>query len=388
MSFFGWVDFDQADRDRTRRIMDLFGAEDSRDELGLGAIRDAVADLLFPGTSTIQTRLRYMMFVPWIYQIAGQGKGSVASRRDYARALEIRLIDALDRGGESKGVIGSEARESLKRLPSDVYWAGLRSLGIRQFDGSRNACLEASPGEAHQLWSAGLPAAPDGFLQDPGFKVDFQMTPQEADFLRDRLVKEAPVSLFTLLSRVQKTVDCKFIWLHPDRKNWPADLQSLVLHAERFSRLMHGASLLYNLLLCEEAVKRHGADASAWHDRRADYDARLKTWADDTPQGLFDGWLLAELWDLTAATVHRISPRTRDFIAAWLDAVRRSKMKVGADDQARQLVREREIFLKKGKSRFRNEAALARWGGASGLGELNFRWSIAQSHLEDLHRAG
>jgi len=45
MSFLAWIDFDQADRDRTRRIMDLFGQEDTRDELGLGSVRDALADL-------------------------------------------------------------------------------------------------------------------------------------------------------------------------------------------------------------------------------------------------------------------------------------------------------------------------------------------------------
>lgn len=63
MSALSWIDFDQADRDRTRRIMDLFSEKEARDELGLGSVRDAISDLLFPGTSTIQTRLRYMMFV-------------------------------------------------------------------------------------------------------------------------------------------------------------------------------------------------------------------------------------------------------------------------------------------------------------------------------------
>ncbi len=37
-------------------VIDLFGEDDTRDELGLGTIRDGFADLLFPGTSTIQTR--------------------------------------------------------------------------------------------------------------------------------------------------------------------------------------------------------------------------------------------------------------------------------------------------------------------------------------------
>ena len=44
----------------------FFRIKESRDELGLGAIRASFADALFPGTSTIQTRLRYMLFVPWV----------------------------------------------------------------------------------------------------------------------------------------------------------------------------------------------------------------------------------------------------------------------------------------------------------------------------------
>ena len=110
MSFLAWIDFDQADRDRTRRIMDLFGQEDSRDELGLGSVRDSLADLMFPGTSTIQTRLRYALFVPWIYCIAGSHKGTAAARQEVARGLEFRLIEALLRGGESQNVIDRSSR--------------------------------------------------------------------------------------------------------------------------------------------------------------------------------------------------------------------------------------------------------------------------------------
>ena len=63
-----WVDYDSEARDRSLRILSLFQQKESRDELGLGGIRDSFADMLFPGTSTIQTRLRYMLFVPWIYK--------------------------------------------------------------------------------------------------------------------------------------------------------------------------------------------------------------------------------------------------------------------------------------------------------------------------------
>ncbi len=75
--------------------MDLFGTEESRDQLGLGSIRDALADLMFPGTSVIQNLLRYMLFVPWIFRLAASRTGSTAARLDFTRGYEICLINAL-----------------------------------------------------------------------------------------------------------------------------------------------------------------------------------------------------------------------------------------------------------------------------------------------------
>ena len=69
MSSLSWIDFDENERQRVRGIIALFEEKEARDELGLGPIRDSIADHLFPGTSTIQTRLRYMFFVPWIYMM-------------------------------------------------------------------------------------------------------------------------------------------------------------------------------------------------------------------------------------------------------------------------------------------------------------------------------
>lgn len=63
-STLAWPDHDVSARDRMERVLALFEKRDTVDELGLGAIRDAFADRLFPGTSTIQTRLRYFLFIP------------------------------------------------------------------------------------------------------------------------------------------------------------------------------------------------------------------------------------------------------------------------------------------------------------------------------------
>ena len=63
-----WIDLTASDRDRMRRVLDLFKEQGTVDEMGLGSLRDALADALFPGTSSIQTRARYVLFIPWLYQ--------------------------------------------------------------------------------------------------------------------------------------------------------------------------------------------------------------------------------------------------------------------------------------------------------------------------------
>lgn len=54
-----------------------------------------------------------------------------------ARREEVALIDALAESDDTDGVIGIQARASLKRLPSSVYWQGLARWGIRLFPGSQ-----------------------------------------------------------------------------------------------------------------------------------------------------------------------------------------------------------------------------------------------------------
>ena len=108
MSSLAWVDFDEADRQRAERIMALFQERETRDELGLGATRDSIADHLPPGTSTMQTRLRYMLFVPWL--ICGLDRRELSEReaRAEARAIETRMAEALKTGGETVGIIGRD----------------------------------------------------------------------------------------------------------------------------------------------------------------------------------------------------------------------------------------------------------------------------------------
>jgi hypothetical protein len=67
-SRFAWIDIDEASRRTMLNFIDKFRDQGTLDELGIGTIRDAFADYFFPGTTTVQTRARYFLFVPWIYR--------------------------------------------------------------------------------------------------------------------------------------------------------------------------------------------------------------------------------------------------------------------------------------------------------------------------------
>ena len=100
-STFTWLDYSEHDRRRMADVISSSGEQDTRDELGVGSIRDGFADTLFPGTSTIQTRARYFLFVPWIYRDLERKKTESARMAQKARGRETSLIDALAKSGLS-----------------------------------------------------------------------------------------------------------------------------------------------------------------------------------------------------------------------------------------------------------------------------------------------
>src|SRR6185437_10996249 len=89
-----------------------------RDEIGFLTIHQGYADRFFPGTSVLHTRVRYALFVPWLFQHAAANKprGSdldAAIRRELIQ-LAIRL-----KKGERYDVIGGDKLGQLTSQPPD-----------------------------------------------------------------------------------------------------------------------------------------------------------------------------------------------------------------------------------------------------------------------------
>ena len=70
MSIVTWLDFSEAQQRKVLEALKGFEDKETVDDLGFGPIRDAISGTFFPGTSVLQTRARYFLFVPWIFQYA------------------------------------------------------------------------------------------------------------------------------------------------------------------------------------------------------------------------------------------------------------------------------------------------------------------------------
>ncbi len=399
-SSLAWLDYSDGERRRILDVVRSLSERDTRDELGLATVRDALSDQLAPGISTIQTRVRYFLFVPWIYQqvearvrqrSAGVTKEWVARR---ARDAEVGLIPHLLAAEDAAGTIGAWAGRSLQRLPSSVYWNGLRQWGIRlcpwAIDGYHHRLAVHEPpaltdsDEAWAVrpnWHPGLPEMPEAFPEG----ASMVLQPWEAEYLCERILETHPHSLLGQLVLAGESVsDLAYPWEVLDfGVELAPDVANTVHHARVFSLAMHGAVLIYNLMLAE-APKVPRAD---WVDR---YREMIAGWAVDmdAQAGVFESWDWGDFWRTVEGMKPDVPLGSRRFINAWLDRL------LGADDPSaladdsaiRNLIDNRERQLKKQQARLHNPRLLETWNGeaGSGVARMDYRWPVMRSHLADL----
>jgi Family of unknown function (DUF6361) len=369
----------------------LFKDDGSIDELGLGTIRDTIADALFPGTSVLHTRARYLLFIPWLLQRTAESRVPAARAAEEMRKQEIALIESLLAGGEVRGVIGNRARNKLKRLPSAAYWAALGRYGIRTWDTTvegffRKVAIARNLGRAEAGSADGdgldsyqpstgidpnLPARPLDLLTE----TSFALAPAEAEYLRDKIVATTRGSLLAwLLANDEWEASDEYCWQHPAADRFPPDLRRVVEHGRRFHTASYGAPLLYNLMLAEQRREPGSID---------NYRAELAEWAQEVAATqAFQEWGLDDFWAMLADK-GRVRPLTRAFVERWLNGAG-NDLDVAENRALRGLIKEREFRLKGNRARLVNRAALDAWTGRSGLVRLDYRWTIARQYLSDI----
>ena len=254
-------------------------------------------------------------------------------------------------------------------MPSEIYWNGLSVLGMRRTPGgrlrwarqisaaretARKAALseDGAGGGPETGFDTARPAPPAGFPSTKG--LNFALDADEAAFLRNRL-RNACVdpagrgheyNLFGPFSVYRRKTLASNAWDHPRVSQLRPATRDLLMLGAAFSRLMHGAVILYNVRVAELMVadgheldvrNRHIAAFVKWRDRLAPADVDLVTRR------------IGELPTLGAITRHSVDPHSVLFVRRWVDRCRVPET-ILTDEKALAIVGARDCRRSRGVS--------------------------------------
>lgn len=281
----GWIDFSKSERSKVLSVLELLSEKGTLDELGIAPIRDGFAERFFPGTSTIQTRAKYFLIVPYaLKDLERSGESRPAAVLEAFDRLERTCAEIfLAQNRDEAGIIGKRSLSGgrwVKRTPADIYWAGLRRYGI--FVGGRLSLTEyvravcAEKGRKQALLRLGsrrdgaeefeaddadagdcrrtrfwdLPLDQKNWLEE--LRID--LTAAEGAFLKRKILSTCPGSLLEFLLRHdrQEVLELPdFSALSPLADTFPADLQEDYALALAFSDFLLVLRTVYNLIISD-----------------------------------------------------------------------------------------------------------------------------------------
>jgi len=388
----GWIDFSKDERNKVLNVIHLLDEPGAVDELGIGAVRDAFADYFFPGTSTVQTRAKYFLIVPYVLMEAGSGK--------YGSDLNgiLRKIDNEERScrdilikTSNDGVIGSLVPKSwVIRTPSNIYWNGIKRMGIfredlsvkeyvhqsiiqrslkqakaygnRDKDAEENEKDDMDAGDitSIQFWCLG-----DTYKSDWRDHLTIELLPEEAAFLKSQIITTQRNSLFAFI--LKNNIDLEkygsFGALSEDiRDSVDEDLRYMMGLANDFNNLVSIITTRYNLIVFDGENERA---VSNWELYAKD----LKRRSEVDLKAIFNRLAIRNL-------------KLRSFLLRSQEAIRDGNIDV-LDD----LIRSREIVLKGTKRAKTNRVGEFKGQSWIGIDRLDYRYTPTKRIVRDIMNA-
>ena len=226
----GWIDFSQKDRNLILGVLESLTEKKAVDELGVASIRDGFANLFFPGTSTLQTRAKYFLIVPYALKDLEEfikANKNLSSQKVFLKLHDIEkscCIKFLENNKDENGVLGKLALSQygwLKRTPADIYIGGLNkfkileNISLREYINEliyneklkvKNNISEVGKYEADARYERD---DEDTILNSNLFKLDIktydknwkgnlkiELTKEEGKFLKNKIITSVNDSLF------------------------------------------------------------------------------------------------------------------------------------------------------------------------------------------------
>jgi len=402
MNHIGWLDYSPLHHDKVMQVMDMFKETGVIDELGLGTIRDTLSDYFFPGTSTIQTRAKYFLLIPWmIREVEKQGRPG--SFLEDLQREEIFFTKLLYGTSGSSGVIGATLPgANPKRKPSSIYWNGLKRYGILRFRGSirdyknhleylarkksrlrKDLILDENKKPLDDsdvtylaqdnLWSS-MPQPPPDWRTSLTIGLEYE----EAKYLMEKIISSSDKSLWAFMLKhcAQEAASFSSIDDFLAVPGLPDHLRTLITMASDFNSIMQGAVLRYNYLI---QLKRESDKVEPLAEQWDRYLTGMRAFQ-------WSRWQTEDLWLKCPNT----RQPARTFVSNWIAF---AKMPVFPEQQADALIVERERKLKGlSRARLTNIAAAQKqesYTGMSlsdqGLRYLNYRWPVTRTFLIDIN---
>ena len=279
----GYINFGAEEKNNLYKVIQSIRDHHAIDELGIGRIRDAFSNKLFPGMSVLQNRAKYFVLLPALYLEAEKG---YYKNQDEVRPrildMEIRLTRQLLNGTpkleDQYGITGNSVidkaeknrNQYVKYDPSYIYWGGLVTYGLVKADGNvyrliyeRSLARHSNPQKYRKTDENDTADSGDlsGTMQlfdTGGLKYEFDgktpinilLTKPEAEFLKKRieLSENSKDSLLAYLLNndipvVEEYQELKQVW---------GELPNLYLYpyllSARFSRFVYLLRIFYNYL--------------------------------------------------------------------------------------------------------------------------------------------
>lgn len=401
MAQIGWIDFSPAHRERVAAILDMLKPEGVVDELGIGSIRDAIADQMFPGISTIQTRAKYFFIIPYIlyeYQLLTTAKKKSKTPAKYLEDREYEIMWELADKYEHKdgtGVIGitKYKPDKIMRRPSAIYWNGLSVFGLIRHGGlGVDTFLNRRKHTAETLLSE-IPEGDDAPHDDPDVDYDnlfnlklsydkkwlenltLNLTPAESELLSHRMREAGRGKLIgTLLENKDIYGTLKSSNSFADFAKTAVQLELdekvriMLILAHDFSELMYGAHIAYNCILQEEKFS-NDVFSEDWSEWIKNIKEAMIDYSGFNPDVLF-------------VYAFNVRDHTRTFVHQWWDFVRSSSP---SEKSRNELIIRQEYQTKLVKARIRqkkyDDVKEEFW---LGLEKLEYRLPQAKRILSDI----
>lgn len=405
MASIGWIDFSTNDRNRIGSVLDLLRPEGMVDELGMGTIRDALANQLFPGISTIQTRAKYFFIIPYIlydYQSAKPAQRRVKTPARFLEEKEYEIMWALAETYdyvEGQGVIGISKRkpEKIVRRPSAIYWNGLYAYQFINTGGlSADTFLRQAVNPSMESLLSSVKQGDDTNGDDADaehentFKIKVARKPNwangltldllkdEAEFFRDRIVSITKDKLIAALLLNDQLWDiftkaANFTEFAKAAMSLEISekLRFMLMLAHDFSELMYGAHIAYNCQL-QQTIFTSNHFEKDWNDWIGNIQDNMLDYDNFNPDIL-----------VGYATTTRSS--TNQFVKDWWQQTQDRFPDLNVRNS---LIEQQEGIVKGGKARIRwNKTDDVKENSWIGLRRFDYRFFQSRTILDDI-RAG